>query len=1097
MVRFGPFQLDSKSRELRRDDRVISLRPKSFQLLTYMTEHPGRLLTKDELLDAGWGKTAVSDGVLKVCIWEIREALGDDPAEPRYVQTVHRAGYRFIEAKPQGTKKGDSGIAFGGPVQYPKSGDVHIIGRDQEMATLRVAIDAALGGETSLVMLVGEPGIGKTRLAEEAGVYARHRGAQVLVGRCYEGEAASPYSPFVEVIREYLSTRPDDALEAELGNKAPDLAKLVPEIRERIPKLPPPPAADPNGERIRLFDSVEAFLVNASKANPIMLHLEDLHWADKASLQLLQHLARRLKGSRLLVVGTYRDVELDRSRPLSGVLAELRHERLYQRVLLRGLSESEVKELIEAILQQQVAGGSGEPFVRAIQHETEGNPFFIEEVLHHLLESGGLYRREGRWVTDPRAVAGMGVPENVREVIGRRLSRLSETAHRVLTAAAFLGREFEFEVLGRMSELEEEMMVPAIEEALSHRLVVETQDRGRPRYAFTHALVRQTLCEELSLPRRQHLHLQAAQAIETVHEHNLEPHVAALANHYRAAGAAADPEKAIDYSIRAGRAAHAVYAYEETGAHWRAALELMDERGGGDQKRRGALLLLLGDQLVSSGAKAVEYLEAAAPLFEELGDNQAACDVHLTLAIYLSANHLGELDMRRAMPHFTKAEALLAEQPESLRHALFYFIRAGACTWTQRIGDGIAAGKRSMEICERLAPSCAASGYDRDSVWCFAAVVTSFLLMESGAVSEGLHLAHQARRQAETINHTLVGSTIAWIGGCSYLLLRDPRKTQDWFTSEFAKPRTAHAAFQRVSPDAPPRNDNVPLIMHDRLVIACTEMGDLSKARDYLAEVDATNKPAELLFFEGEWELAGKRLSADFERSLTSGNREDELWWGLPLARLHRFTGDHAKAVQVLQRALDISVDSGDILYELATRSSLATMAADAGDAREALPHLQRCREILGAGENWLGLAGNVERAEAVVAAAQAEFAVAEDQFKKAIATFQRYCLPWEQADTLQFWGRALLAAGERVGAIDKFDAAIEIYHSHGAGARFVEYVLADKMRAQASISTHAEVQPPLTNWTRAVAAGSAQERPHLVAQSRSNASGSRKVGPG
>jgi tetratricopeptide (TPR) repeat protein len=236
--------------------------------------------------------------------------------------------------------------------------------------------------------------------------------------------------------------------------------------------------------------------------------------------------------------------------------------------------------------------------------------------------------------------------------------------------------------------------------------------------------------------------------------------------------------------------------------------------------------------------------------------------------------------------------------------------------------------------------------------------------------------------------------------------------------------------------------------MHDRLVIACAEMGDLSKARGYLAEVDATNKPAELLFFEGEWELAGKMLTADFERSLTAGNREDELWWGLPLARLHRFTGDHAKAVQVLQRALDISVDSGDILYELATRSSLATMAADAGDAREALPHLQRCLQIVSAGENWFGIAGMVERAEAVVAAAQGKYAPAEDQFKKAITTFQHYCLPWEEADTLQYWGRALLAAGKHARAIEKFDAAIELYRSHGAGTQFIDYVAADKRRA-------------------------------------------------
>jgi DNA-binding winged helix-turn-helix (wHTH) protein len=317
MIRFGPFQLDSKTRELRRDDRVISLRPKSFQLLTYMTEHPGRLLTKEELLDAGWGKTAVSDGVLKVCIWEIREALGDDPAEPRYVQTVHRAGYRFIEAKPQGTTQGDSGVAFGGPVQDDKSGgDVHIIGRDREMAALRAAIDAALGGQASLVMLAGEPGIGKTRLAEEAAAYARLHGAQVLVGRCYEGESASPYSPFVEVIREYVSTRLDDALRAEMGDGAFDVAKLVPDIRNRIPDLPSTVASDPKGERMRLFDNVVSFLVNASKANPIMLHLDDLHWADKPTLLLLQHLTRRFRGSRLMVVGTYRDVELDRRHPL-------------------------------------------------------------------------------------------------------------------------------------------------------------------------------------------------------------------------------------------------------------------------------------------------------------------------------------------------------------------------------------------------------------------------------------------------------------------------------------------------------------------------------------------------------------------------------------------------------------------------------------------------------------------------------------------------------------------------------------------------------------------------------------------------------------
>jgi tetratricopeptide (TPR) repeat protein len=920
------------------------------------------------------------------------------------------------------------------------------IGRAKEIAALRAAIDAALGGQASLVMLVGEPGIGKTRLAEEAGEYARLRGVQVLAGRCYEGEAAPPYSPFVEVIREYVSTRPDEALKAEIGDSASDVAKLVPEIRKRIPDLPATTAADPKGERQRLFDGVTWFLVNASKANPIMLHLDDLHWADKPSLLLLQHLARRFKGSRLLVVSTYRDVELDRNHPLSTVVGELRHERLCQRMLLRGLSESEVKELIEAVSQQEIGEGPGEAYVRAILRETEGNPFFIEEVLRHFVESGALHRREGRWVTDARSIAELGIPEGVRDVIGRRLSRLSETCNRVLAAAAVVGREFEFELLAPMTNLSEDQILQAIEEAHANQMVVETRGLMRPRYVFAHALVRQTLYEELSLPRRQGLHLKAARAIEVVHERNLEPQVGALANHYRMAGAAADAEKTVDYSIRAGSAAYAVFAYEEAGAHWRAALELMDEQGGGDRKRRAELLQRLGDELVSGGAKAVEYMEAAALLFEELGDSKTACDVHSRLWLYLSSVNIAVMDMRRAMPHYKKAEVFLATQPQSSRHAFFYISLAAACLTTSRISDGLAAGKRAMEISERLDQPVL-----REVYWCNAAVITSFLLIGSGSVTEGLQLAHQVRRRADPIDDPVTGSAVAWVGGDNYFRLGDPLEAQDWYTQELAKPRTARSAIRRAT-------------LHDHLAGACIYMGELPKARAYLAEANAENKlegfpfslhEVRFLFFDGQWELADKRLTVLTERTRTSGNRQQEFWGAFELARLHRFRGELGKAVQLLQRELQIPVDGGDILQELHARSSLATLAADAGDALQALPHLQRCRQIVGAGENWLGLAGFVERAEAVVAAAQGEYSAAEAHFEKAIATFQWYRRPWEEADTFHYWGRGLFAAAEQARAIEKFHAAIEIYHSHGASERFVDYVLADKRRAEGSKSAH------------------------------------------
>jgi len=347
-----------------------------------------------------------------------------------------------------------------------------------------------------------------------------------------------------------------------------------------------------------------------------------------------------------------------------------------------------------------------------------------------------------------------------------------------------------------------------------------------------------------------------------------------------------------------------------------------------------------------------------------------------------------------------------------------------------------------------------------DGYWSGAAATSSQLLVHSGSVTEGLRLVDQARRRAEPLNST-IGTLVAGCGALNSTLLGNPREAKEWCKSELAKPRTAHAA-QRAGPDAPAQN--YALNLRTMLVNACIWAGEFAEARTYLAEGGRIRRSPELLFFEGEWELAGNKLTAWSERSRRSGSRQDEVMAAVQLARLHRLTGERAQAVQALRRALEISVDGGDVLFELTTRSALATMAADTGDPVEAVPHLQRCRQIVAAGENWFGLAGVVERAEAVVAAAQGEYALAEDQFKKAITTFQHYCLAWEEADTLQHWGRALLTAGERARTIERFDAAIEIYRSHGYGTRFIEYVMADKTRARRTRSRrHPAVQAPLT----------------------------------
>jgi len=347
------------------------------------------------------------------------------------------------------------------------------VGRREEMEQLKAALENALSGRGSLVMIVGEPGIGKTRLADEFGVYAGLRGAQVLTGRSYEGEVALPYRPFVEAFRQYVRDRPDPELRGELGEGAPEVAKLVSEVRRRFPDIPEAPPLEPDAERLRLFESVTAFVRNAAVANPLVLFLDDLHWTDKPSLLLLRYLARSIAGERVLILSAYRDVELDRTHPLAEVIAMLRRERLYQRLLLRGLSEEDVLAFFTAMDPSEEGAARWQALAAALYGETEGNPFFIREVLSHLVEEGKLYREGGRWTSKATSISELGIPEGVREVVGRRLSRLSEGCNRMLTLVSTMTGGFSWEELKAISGESEPALLDLLDEALAAQVVDE------------------------------------------------------------------------------------------------------------------------------------------------------------------------------------------------------------------------------------------------------------------------------------------------------------------------------------------------------------------------------------------------------------------------------------------------------------------------------------------------------------------------------------------------------------------------------------------------------------------------------------------------
>jgi predicted ATPase len=469
-----------------------------------------------------------------------------------------------------------------------------LIGRATELAEVRQLWQRALDGHGHAVLLSGEPGAGKTRLARELAIQAAVDGAVVLTGGCYEYEATTPYLPFVEAFRRFVrEVKDDERLRTILGDDAPQIAKLAPEIETRLGPFHARTELAPHEERLLFFDAVVQVLSNLARSKGLLFYADDLHWADRGTLWLLTHLLRQMREERALIVGCYRETELDRAHPLSRALLDWNRERLVTRITLRRFEAAETNEQLSALLGESVSADFGE----AVHRETEGNPFFVEEVLKALIEQGSVRRESGRWRRCD--VGELVIPQSVKEAIGSRLDRVSEQTNDVLRVAAVLGKTFSFEELqAAAGNLSEDVLLDALDESTTAQLI---NSSGTESFTFTHDKIREVLYEELNPIRRRRLHRHAAEGLERrgVPSENDRHGVTSacaverLAYHYIHAG---DYEHGLTYAKQAAAAAEKVFAFDEAIAAYTRARDCAEALG------------LIEDQVVLEEAIGKTYL---------------------------------------------------------------------------------------------------------------------------------------------------------------------------------------------------------------------------------------------------------------------------------------------------------------------------------------------------------------------------------------------------------------------------------------------------------------------------------------------------------
>nr|MBA2726206.1 AAA family ATPase [Actinomycetota bacterium] len=565
------------------------------------------------------------------------------------------------------------------------------VGRESERTELCSFLEGLSQNHGGVVAIGGEPGVGKTRLTEEIAEDARRRGHRVLMGHCYESEGAPPYIPFVEIIESALREVPSETLRLALGDAAGEIAKIVPQIRTVFDDVPSPLELPAEQERRYLFNSLWEFIGRSASMRPLVLVLDDVHWADESTLLAAEHIAQRLENIPVLVLMTYRDTELEVGRPLARTLESLVRQQHAHRISLRRLSEEGVRSMLHMMSGQEPP----EALVDAIYLETDGNPFFAEEVFKHLSEEGQLFDENGHWRTDLE-IAELDVPEGVKLVIGRRLERLAESTRVALSLAAVAGKRFEYRVIETVGELEPDELLDAIDEAQRARLIVAETTSGEPVFSFAHELIRQTLLTTTALPRRQRKHLAVARALQQLCNKELDAHAADIAGHLMQSGSGTDPTEIAHFLQLAGKRALDAAAFEEALRHYENALALYPDENSLDYAQ---LLFERGLALRTTGRfeEAFDAWRRAITIYEISGQSAAAGNICREIAVQLGWIGRGDEGVEWAARGLATTEGMRTKERVDL-----LAIAGGSMSWIGLYDEGLRLIDEAITLAREL-----------------------------------------------------------------------------------------------------------------------------------------------------------------------------------------------------------------------------------------------------------------------------------------------------------------------------------------------------------------------------------------------------------